>query len=366
MDFIKTSSLRALIELTFQRNWNGFIWMSRKGVIAKRVKAAPDGYIENQRPNAQSGWPRNDVPRSAKTVSVRLKSRPKFKPFGRSRNTTRETLSRGRPSQTFHATPRTTMPREPGNKPRGRATFAYHGRCIRPSREERPTSGRETIGQISSAPSRPTMKHPATTVPTRPKTRLSGRSSRPTVRTPRVQSGPCVRYPFTTSDLCTCRIRDRKGEDLIPRSLTKVTHLLPVRGTDKVEILADLYIKKIVRLHGVPTDIVSDRDPRFTARFWQALQGALGTELYMCTAFHPETDGQTERTIRTLEDMLRLCILDWAGMWEDHLPLIEFSYNNSYHSSIGMSPYEALYGRPCRTPLCWTEIGEKRVWISND
>ncbi|CAA7016376.1 unnamed protein product [Microthlaspi erraticum] len=144
--------------------------------------------------------------------------------------------------------------------------------------------------------------------------------------------------------------------------LTKVTHLLPVRDTDKVEILTDLYIKKIVRLHGVPTDIVSDRDPRFTARFWQALQGALGTELHMSTAFHPETDGQTERTIRTLEDMLRLCILDWAGMWEDHLPLIEFSYNNSYHSSIGMSPYEALYGRPCRTPLCWTEIGERRVF----
>ncbi|CAA7021303.1 unnamed protein product [Microthlaspi erraticum] len=126
--------------------------------------------------------------------------------------------------------------------------------------------------------------------------------------------------------------------------LTKVTRLLPVRDTDKVEILADLYIKQIVRLHGVPTDIVSDRDPRFTAIFWRALQGALGTELHMSTAFHPETDGQTERTIRTLEDMLRLCILDWAGMWEEYLPFIEFSYNNSYHSSIGMSPYEALYG----------------------
>ncbi|CAA7058127.1 unnamed protein product [Microthlaspi erraticum] len=142
--------------------------------------------------------------------------------------------------------------------------------------------------------------------------------------------------------------------------LTKVTRLLPVRDTDKVEILADLYIKQIVRLHGVPTDIVSDRDPRFTAIFWRALQGALGTELHMSTAFHPETDGQTERTIRTLEDMLRLCILDWAGMWEEYLPFIEFSYNNSYHSSIGMSPYEALYGRPCRTPLCWTEVGERR------
>ncbi|CAA7020042.1 unnamed protein product [Microthlaspi erraticum] len=102
MDFIKTSSLRALIELTFQRNWNGFIWMSRKGVIAKRVKAAPDGHIENQRPNAQSGWPRNECSALGQNrISVRLKSRPKSKPLGRSHITTRETLSRGRPSQRF-------------------------------------------------------------------------------------------------------------------------------------------------------------------------------------------------------------------------------------------------------------------------
>ncbi|CAA7039969.1 unnamed protein product [Microthlaspi erraticum] len=112
------------------------------------------------------------------------------------------------------------------------------------------------------------------------------------------------------------------------------------------------------RLTKVPADIVSERDPRFTAKFWRAL----GTVLNLSTAFHPETDGQTERTIRTIEDMLRLCILDWAGVWEDYLPLIEFSYNNSYHTSIGMSPYEALYGRPCRTPLCWTEVGERRVF----
>ena len=92
------------------------------------------------------------------------------------------------------------------------------------------------------------------------------------------------------------------------------------------------------------------------------MQGALGTELHISTAFHPETDGQTERTIRTLEDMLRLSILDWAGTWEHYLPLVEFSYNNSYHASIAMSPYEALYGRPCQTPFCWTEVGERRLF----
>ncbi|CAA7023600.1 unnamed protein product [Microthlaspi erraticum] len=144
--------------------------------------------------------------------------------------------------------------------------------------------------------------------------------------------------------------------------LTKVAHLLAVRDSDKVETLAELNINQIVKLHGVPADIVSDRDPRFTAAFWKALQGEMGTELNLSTAFHPETDGHTERTIRTLEDMLRMCILDWSGVCEDYLPLIDFSYNNSHHISIGMSPYEALYGRPCRTPLCWTEIGERRVF----
>jgi len=108
-------------------------------------------------------------------------------------------------------------------------------------------------------------------------------------------------------------------------------------------------------------NIVSDRDPIFTSRFWKAFQRASGTQLRMSTSHHPQADGQTERTIQTLEDMLRACILEDGGSWNNHLPLIEFSYNNSYHSSIGMAPYEALYGRKCRTPLCWTEVGDKGI-----
>ena len=83
----------------------------------------------------------------------------------------------------------------------------------------------------------------------------------------------------------------------------------------------------------------------------------------MClsTSNHPQTDGQTERTIQTLEDMLRACVLESGGNWKELLPLIEFAYNNSYHASIGMAPYEALYGRKCRTPLCWTDVGDDRV-----
>ena len=118
---------------------------------------------------------------------------------------------------------------------------------------------------------------------------------------------------------------------------------------------------KIVRLHGVSVSIVSDRDPRFTSRFWESLQAALGTELRFSTAFHPQTDGQSERTIQTLEDMLRACVIEFSGSWDDHLALIEFAYNNSYQASIGMAPYEALYGRPCRTPLCWSETGEQQL-----
>ena len=114
-------------------------------------------------------------------------------------------------------------------------------------------------------------------------------------------------------------------------------------------------------MHGVPVSIVSDRDPKFTSRFWHSLQTALGTSLKFSTAFHPQTDGKSERTIQTLEDMLCGCVMDFKGSWDDYLPLIEFAYNNSYQSSIGMAPYEALYGRHCRTPLCWSEVGERQL-----
>ena len=81
----------------------------------------------------------------------------------------------------------------------------------------------------------------------------------------------------------------------------------------------------------------------------------------MSTAYHPQTDGQSERTIQTLEDMLRACIIDFGGNWDTHLPLIEFSYNNSYHTSIQAAPFEALYGRKCRSPLCWAEVGDRQL-----
>ncbi|GJS60959.1 putative reverse transcriptase domain-containing protein [Tanacetum coccineum] len=100
---------------------------------------------------------------------------------------------------------------------------------------------------------------------------------------------------------------------------------------------------------------------RFTSLFWKALNKALGTRLDMSMTYHPETDGQSERTIQTLEDMLRACVLDFGKNWDRHLPLVEFSYNNSYHTSIKAAPFEALYGRKCRSPVCWAEVGDAQL-----
>ncbi|GKB33724.1 putative nucleotidyltransferase, ribonuclease H [Tanacetum coccineum] len=102
-------------------------------------------------------------------------------------------------------------------------------------------------------------------------------------------------------------------------------------------------------------------DPKFTSHFWKGLQKAWGTRLKFSTAFHPQTDGQSERTIQTLEDMLRACALEWTGSWDEYLCLVEFAYNNSWHASIKAAPFELLYGRKCRAPICWDEVGEHLI-----
>nr|GEX49617.1 putative reverse transcriptase domain-containing protein [Tanacetum cinerariifolium] len=134
-----------------------------------------------------------------------------------------------------------------------------------------------------------------------------------------------------------------------------------MRENGPMENLMKLYMKEVVTRHGVPVFIISDRDGRFTSLFWQALHKALGTRLDMSTAYHPETDGQSERTIQTLEDMLRACVIDFRKGWDRHPPLVEFSYNNSYHTSIKAAPFEALYGRKCRSPICWAEVGDAQL-----
>ena len=125
--------------------------------------------------------------------------------------------------------------------------------------------------------------------------------------------------------------------------LTKSGHVIPIMIDYSIDRLVELYVDAIVLLHGVPLSIVSNRDPRFTSRFWKELQSALGTRLNFSTVFHPQTDGQSERLIQVLEDMLQGCVMDLPRSLDKYIPFIEFVYNNSYQSSIGMIPYEALY-----------------------
>ncbi|GJW19242.1 putative reverse transcriptase domain-containing protein [Tanacetum coccineum] len=162
-------------------------------------------------------------------------------------------------------------------------------------------------------------------------------------------------------DFITKLPRSSSGHDaiwVIVDRLTKSAHFLAIREDYSMENLARLYIDEIVARHGVPTSIISNRDGRFTSRFWQTMQKALGTRLDMSTTYHPQTDGQSELTIQMLEDMLRAYVIDFGRSWNIHLPLAEFSYNNSYHSSICCTPFEALYGRKCRSPVLWAEIGD--------
>ncbi|GJW14613.1 putative reverse transcriptase domain-containing protein [Tanacetum coccineum] len=175
---------------------------------------------------------------------------------------------------------------------------------------------------------------------------------------------PEWKWEKITMDFVTKLPKSSSGHDtiwVVVDRLTKSAHFLPIREDYKTEKLAKIYTNEIVARHGVPVSIISDRDGRFTSHLWQAFQKALGTRLDMSTAYHPQTDGQSERTIQTLEDMLRACVMDFGGSWDTHLPLIEFSYNNSYHTSIKCAPFEALYGQKCRSPVIWTEVGESQL-----
>ncbi|GJR33795.1 putative nucleotidyltransferase, ribonuclease H [Tanacetum coccineum] len=118
-----------------------------------------------------------------------------------------------------------------------------------------------------------------------------------------------------------------------------------------VEIVGCMYTDFIGRLE----------DPKFTSRFWKGLQKAWGTRLKFSTSFHPQIDGLSDRTIQTLEDMLRACALEWTGCWDEYLCLVEFAYNNSWHASIKAAPFELLYGRKCRAPICWDEVRERLI-----
>jgi transposase InsO family protein len=135
--------------------------------------------------------------------------------------------------------------------------------------------------------------------------------------------------------------------------LSKFTHFIPVHTNYNIQKCAGIYIARVLCLHGVPKMIISDRGSQFVAHFWEQLHASLGTHLIHSSAYHPQTDSQTEQVNQILEDMLRACVLEHQGSWDQNLPWAEFSYNKSYQESLKMAPFEVLYGCLCRTPLNW-------------
>nr|GEV85826.1 putative reverse transcriptase domain-containing protein [Tanacetum cinerariifolium] len=175
---------------------------------------------------------------------------------------------------------------------------------------------------------------------------------------------PQCKWENITMNFVTKLPKTAAGQDtigVIIDRLTKSAHFLPMREDDTLKKLTRQYLKKVVSWHEVPVLIISDHDGRFTSHFWKSLNKALGTRSDMGTAYPLETNGQSERTIQTLEDMLRACVLDFGKGWDKHLPLVEFSYNNSYHTSIKAALFEALYGCKCRSPICWAEVEDRQL-----
>jgi hypothetical protein len=176
---------------------------------------------------------------------------------------------------------------------------------------------------------------------------------------------PEWKWEEISMDFITGLPRTQNGYDaiwVIVDRLTKVAHFIPVKTTYKGSQLAELYMTRIVCLQGVRKKIMSDRGSQFTSRFWRSFHENMNTKLNFCTAYHPQTDGQTERTNQVLEDMLRACALQHGGSWDKSLPYAKFSYNNSHQASLKMSPFESLYGRKCRTPLYWDQTRQRQFF----
>src|SRR4051812_22456324 len=176
---------------------------------------------------------------------------------------------------------------------------------------------------------------------------------------------PEWKWDKVSMDFITGFPKTQKGNDaifVVVDRLSKVAHFLSVRESITASQLADLYVSRIVSLHGVPMEINSDRGSFFTSRFWGSFQNAMGTHLSFSTTFHPQSSGQFERVNQIFEDMLRACVISFGKNLEKSLPFAEFSYNNSFQSSLNMAAFELFYGRRCRTPLNWSKTGERQFF----
>jgi hypothetical protein len=137
--------------------------------------------------------------------------------------------------------------------------------------------------------------------------------------------------------------------------LHKATHFIPVKSTQKAADIAQIYMREIAKMHGIPKTIVPDRDSKFTSNFWKGIFKEFGTNMNFSTTYHPELDGQTKRVNRVIEYMLIMHVMDNPSKWEDCLHLVEFYYNNGYQESLNMISFEALYGRKCKTQVSWDD-----------
>jgi hypothetical protein len=175
---------------------------------------------------------------------------------------------------------------------------------------------------------------------------------------------PEWKWEVVTMDFIIGLHRTSKQHDsimVVVDKLTKSTHFIPLKTTQKAADVADIFLKEVARLHGIPKTIVSDRDLKFTLNFWKGLFKGFRTNLNFSTVYHPESDGQTERVNRVIKNILRMYVMDKPSRWEDYLHLVEFTYNNGYHTSLKMSPFEVLYRRKCNTPVSWDNPTDREV-----
>jgi hypothetical protein len=175
---------------------------------------------------------------------------------------------------------------------------------------------------------------------------------------------PKKKWEVITMDFITGLPKTNKKHDsimVVVEKLTKAAHFVPVKTTHTMNNIAEIFMKEIARLHEIPRTIISDRVTKFTSNLWRGLFKGFGTNLNFRTSYHPQTDGKTERVNQIIEDMLRMYVMDKPSKREDYLHLVAFAYNNGYQDSLRVSPFEALYGRKCDTPISWDNPADRVV-----
>ncbi|KAL1919204.1 uncharacterized protein VTP21DRAFT_2586 [Calcarisporiella thermophila] len=177
-------------------------------------------------------------------------------------------------------------------------------------------------------------------------------------------STPSQRWQQISMDLITHLPKSKRGHDAIivfVDRLSKMAHFVATNTTANAATIAKIFFEVIFRLHGIPQTIISDRDPRFISNFWKSVHQLLGTKLALSSAYHPESDGQTERTNRTLEQMLRAYASYHQNDWDEHLVAAEFAYNNSKQSSTQMTPFELNYGQHPLAPTSLLNMTQNQI-----